>query len=283
MNTNIKQIAKELQSYGRNGDTMLAHITPKEAEVLSLLGGSGTINPNTGLPEYWGFGGFIGDVFGGAADIVGDLVSGAGDVVSSFVDNPVKFASNVAKSIMDDPLKALATGAVSYFGLPALSSALGSGTIGTSALADAAFIADDVASLAAQGISPSQITQILQASGVGSMAAADAAALASAGLSASDIASNLAQYGSGGLFSTEALTQAGLGELAKTANNIYKGTQLAGSLLGNQGLIGGVNPLMSGGQVGQSQQKRGMVDYSPTLSLLEAQRVSTPNISSLLG
>lgn len=284
MNTNLKTIAQELQSYGRNGDTMLAHITPQEAEVLTLLGGSGTINPATGLPEYWGgFGGFISSALGGAADLVGGALGGVTDAIGSFVDNPVKFAGNVAKSIMDDPLKALATGAVSYFGLPALSSALGAGTIGTSALADAAFIADDVASLAAQGISPAQMTQILEASGVGAMAAADAAALASAGLSASDIASNLAQYGSGGLFATEALTQAGLGDLAKTANNLYKGSQVVSGLLGNQGLAGQVNPLMNRGQAGQSQKPRGAVDYSPTLSLLQSPRASTPNVYSLLG
>ena len=282
MNTNIKQIAKELQSYGRNGDTMLAHITPEEAKVLTLLGGSGTINPQTGLPEFF-FGG--GGFFGGITDFVSDAISGVGDVVSSFVDNPVKFAGNVAKSIMDDPLKALATGAVSYFGLPALSSALGAGSIGTSALADAAFIADDVASLAAQGLSPAQMAQVLEASGVGAMAAADAAALASAGLSAADIASNLAQYGTGGLFATEALNQAGLGSLAKNVGKAYelaKIGQATAGLLGNQALAGRVNPLMGGTTGMQSQQRRGMVDYSPTLSLLE-NRVRTPDVSSLLG
>jgi hypothetical protein len=283
MNTNIKQIAQELQSYGRNGDTMLAHITPEEAEVLTLLGGSGTINPNTGLPEYWGgFGGFISSALGGAADFIGGALGGITDAVGSFVDNPVKFASNVAKGIMDDPLKALATGAVSYFGLPALSSALGAGTIGTSALADAAFIADDVASLASQGISASQMTQILEASGVGAMAAADAAALASAGLSAADIASNLAQYGTGGLFAEQALSQAGLGNLASKVGDAYKLSQVAGGLLGNQALAGNVNPLMRGGAGAASQKPRGAVDYTPTLSLLE-NRVRTPNVSSLLG
>jgi len=41
-----------LASMGRHGDTMLAHINPREAEMLRRMGGSGTINPNTGLPEY---------------------------------------------------------------------------------------------------------------------------------------------------------------------------------------------------------------------------------------
>jgi hypothetical protein len=50
---------QRLASYGRDGDTMLAHINPEEAALLKARGGSGTINPNTGLPEYK-FGGFIG-------------------------------------------------------------------------------------------------------------------------------------------------------------------------------------------------------------------------------
>lgn len=39
---------------GRNGDQILAHISPKEAELLKQLGGSGTINPQTGVMEFWG-------------------------------------------------------------------------------------------------------------------------------------------------------------------------------------------------------------------------------------
>ena len=49
----MRGIAQLLQAQGRHGDTMLAHITPEEAGILKLLGGSGTINPDTGLPEFW--------------------------------------------------------------------------------------------------------------------------------------------------------------------------------------------------------------------------------------
>ena len=45
--------ARKLAAMGRNGDTELAHITRDEAEMLRRAGGSGTINPNTGLPEYF--------------------------------------------------------------------------------------------------------------------------------------------------------------------------------------------------------------------------------------
>jgi hypothetical protein len=49
----LPEMADMVESAGRNGDTMLAHITPEEAGILQLLGGSGTINPYTGQPEYF--------------------------------------------------------------------------------------------------------------------------------------------------------------------------------------------------------------------------------------
>lgn len=54
----LKTLAKVLASKGRRGDTMLAHITPKEAKKLKKMGGSGTTNPETGLPEFFGEDGF---------------------------------------------------------------------------------------------------------------------------------------------------------------------------------------------------------------------------------
>jgi hypothetical protein len=48
-----KEMAEMLRRMGRNGDTMLAHITPEEAELLADLGGAGTSNPDTGLPEFY--------------------------------------------------------------------------------------------------------------------------------------------------------------------------------------------------------------------------------------
>jgi len=49
---------KNLASKGRYGDTMLAHINPQEAAILKSMGGAGTINPQTGLPEFFGIGQF---------------------------------------------------------------------------------------------------------------------------------------------------------------------------------------------------------------------------------
>ena len=44
---------ENLASKGRYGDTMLAHITPEEAALLKARGGAGTINPRTGLREFF--------------------------------------------------------------------------------------------------------------------------------------------------------------------------------------------------------------------------------------
>lgn len=55
--SDLKKIASDLAKKGRGGDSMLAHITPKEAEMLKSAGGSGTINPDTGLLEFYDWSG----------------------------------------------------------------------------------------------------------------------------------------------------------------------------------------------------------------------------------
>jgi hypothetical protein len=49
---NARELAEMLRQMGRGRDTVLAHITPEEAQMLLDAGGSGEINPNTGLPEF---------------------------------------------------------------------------------------------------------------------------------------------------------------------------------------------------------------------------------------
>jgi len=48
----LPKLADLIRRHGRNGDTELAHINPIEAHILKSLGGSGTINPATGLREF---------------------------------------------------------------------------------------------------------------------------------------------------------------------------------------------------------------------------------------
>jgi hypothetical protein len=49
----LKPLAREMAAAGRYGDTMIAHISPMEAQILRRYGGSGTINPRTGAPEFF--------------------------------------------------------------------------------------------------------------------------------------------------------------------------------------------------------------------------------------
>lgn len=44
--------ARRVAAAGRGGDSQLAHINMREAEMLKRMGGAGTVNPNTGLHEY---------------------------------------------------------------------------------------------------------------------------------------------------------------------------------------------------------------------------------------
>jgi hypothetical protein len=75
---------RRLASQGRGGDSMLAHINPREAEMLKRMGGDGTVNPNTGLREYKGIGKILGAVLPialsfiapGIGTAIGSAVSG---------------------------------------------------------------------------------------------------------------------------------------------------------------------------------------------------------------
>jgi hypothetical protein len=109
----IHSMAEKIRKKGKGEDTILAHINPLEAKLLKSIGGSGTINPDTGLPQFglfnnpkkWfksvaggglgavignimlpGVGGVIGGALGGAAgskirgrkDVLGSAIRGAG-------------------------------------------------------------------------------------------------------------------------------------------------------------------------------------------------------------
>jgi hypothetical protein len=49
----LPALAEMIRAKGRGKDTVLAHITPREAALLKKRGGAGTINPHTGLLEYY--------------------------------------------------------------------------------------------------------------------------------------------------------------------------------------------------------------------------------------
>ena len=111
----LKSLAQELQSKGRYGDTMLAHINPYEAGILQGLGGSGTINPDTGLPEYWG--GFFKsitqpfvDVWKGITNL--PIIKDVSDAVTPIIQEVAPYAPYIAPFIPGvGPLLAAGIGA----------------------------------------------------------------------------------------------------------------------------------------------------------------------------
>lgn len=113
----LKELYNDIASKGQDGDTMLAHINPYEAKLLKAHGGSGTINPTTGLPEF--------------------------KPAAKAVKSVVKIAKKVA------PYAAMAYGA--YYLAPAMTASIHTGIAGIAAGGLSASTALSVGGLAMQG------------------------------------------------------------------------------------------------------------------------------------
>jgi hypothetical protein len=74
----IAAVAESMRKKGRFGDTILAHINPQEARLLKSMGGSGTINPQTGLPEF-----FLGKIFKAIGKVFKGIVKGVKSILKS--------------------------------------------------------------------------------------------------------------------------------------------------------------------------------------------------------
>lgn len=133
----LKPIAKAIASYGRNGDTMLAHITPAEARMLRRRGGSGTINPATGLPEF-----FLKKAF-----------KSLGKAIKSFASSTVG--------------RIVTTVALGFFLGPAAAAALGVGAGTAAGLAISGFVGSAGSTLLAGG----NLKDALKAGAVGGLTA----------------------------------------------------------------------------------------------------------------
>lgn len=107
----LADAAKALQAKGRGKDTILAHITPQEAEMLRKAGGLGTINPYTGLREY----GWLKDAWNGVKSAVKDTV-------------------NVVKDVVKSPLGQIAVTIGATMLLGPIAAGFGIGTAGTAAI-----------------------------------------------------------------------------------------------------------------------------------------------------
>lgn len=130
-------LAEMIRQQGKGEDTILAHINPLEAEILKGLGGKGTINPKTGLPQFGFFKNpfkAIKSVFGGGAGaILGNIIApGIGGIIGGALGQGVQHAAR-GKSPLAGALKGAGIGAA----LPSVASGLGWGAskLGANSLA----------------------------------------------------------------------------------------------------------------------------------------------------
>lgn len=100
----LDNIAEMIRQRGRGDDTILAHINPQEAGILQLLGGSGTINPYTGLPEF-GFFDFVKKI-----PVIGKPLYKTGSRIGKGIESGVE---SIAKAL--GPVGSIAA---AYFGGP---------------------------------------------------------------------------------------------------------------------------------------------------------------------
>lgn len=95
----LADAAKALQAKGRGKDTILAHITPQEAEMLRKAGGLGSINPYTGLREYGWLKDRWNDVKGAAKSI--------GNAVKEVAKSPIgRIAITIGATMLLGPVAA---------------------------------------------------------------------------------------------------------------------------------------------------------------------------------
>jgi arginine repressor len=218
---NLKGIAALLADKGRNGDTMLAHINPQEAAILKAMGGSGTINPETGLPEYWGFrigpigigsdygGVSVGNVSTGsiASSLIGTVRSVTGGTADAVQSVASKLGQTV-EAIASDPRKLAAVAVMVAF--PGAAAAVGE------------FLLPEAvaATLGATGTAIAGQTVINTALNKGDVDAALKAALIQQGVPALTNAAATTQFGKDiqevlGKYGAEATTQAGVAAIMK--------------------------------------------------------------------
>jgi hypothetical protein len=115
----LRPIAAAIAEQGRGGDTMLAHITPSEAQLLKSRGGAGTINPVTGLPEF----GFLSKAW----KKVKGAVKKVGKAVKKFAKSKVgRIVTTLALAFVLGPAAAATLGVSSTVGVAAVSGFVGS-------------------------------------------------------------------------------------------------------------------------------------------------------------
>jgi len=219
----LASAAQHIQAAGRGGDTMLAHINPREAAMLKNMGASGSINPRTGLREFgWNWKRMISTVLPAA---IGVFAPAVGNYLGSAAGFGLGKAGQIAGTAL--AAGALGAGASALTGGNVLKGGLQSGVLG--------------------GLNAGLGSEIGGAIGIKNPIAASAAggALIGGGMNAltrDDIMAGALQGGIGG-----ALSGAG----PQLANKFAQGSPNLGSGISTAARVGG-NMLTAGYEPGQA-------------------------------
>ena len=113
----MRETARDLARYGRNGDDMLVHVSRKELEgIRALTGRDFTRNPDTGLPEAFNFASLLPIAAGiGASILTGGAAAPLVGAAASGVTSAGLAAARGA-SAQDALTQGLISGATSYAG-----------------------------------------------------------------------------------------------------------------------------------------------------------------------
>jgi len=127
-NSPYPMLAEMIRKQGKGEDTILAHINPLEAMILKDMGGSGTINPKTGLPQFGLFSNpkkWFKSVVGPAAGVVlGNMIlPGVGGMIGGALGGAAGSKIRGRKDAGQSALRGLGMGAAA----PTLAGLAGSG------------------------------------------------------------------------------------------------------------------------------------------------------------
>jgi hypothetical protein len=109
----LANVTEYLQSQGRGGDTILAHINPEEAALLKAFGGSGAINPNTGLPEFLNLGQELRNLGSSISNALAKVDDGLHKVVASPIG---KLVATIGLTMIGVPPWLASAGLTAYSG-----------------------------------------------------------------------------------------------------------------------------------------------------------------------
>ena len=214
----IAEAARMVANSGRYGDTMLAHITPSEARLLKSRGGSGTINPETGLPEF-----FFKQIF-------------------KAVKNTFKRVANVVKTVLKSPVGRV-------LGTIALGMVLGPAVM--TMFPSLAATAGGVTSLTAMG---SAVTGALTSGTVAALSGGDlksvltSAATGFLGAPGGPVGNYIGKYTSAVVGTNAAANAALTGAIVGTGTGLVSGQNLKDSIKSGltEGIISGGTAFFSG-------------------------------------